>query len=104
MASPSAEARRRPNRSAAARRDQYRRAEGRRIQDLLRAFEALAKHRGCATSRLGVAMHRLLSEDIPGDSVGAGVYGMHEAGQQPMSHSPAMADAWQHCVARSTYH
>ena len=64
MACPAADSSR-PNRSAAARREQYRRADARRIQHLLKGFEAVSSHRGCAPSRLGAALQRLLAEAGP---------------------------------------
>ena len=53
---------RRPNRSAAARRQQAARAEARSTSRMLRAFDALY-HRGCANSRLGAALQRSLAAD-----------------------------------------
>ena len=60
MACRSADAKR-PNRTAAARREQYERAEARRIGHMLKAFVAVSTHRGCENSRLGVALQHLLS-------------------------------------------
>ena len=50
----------RPNRSAEERRAQARRAHGRVVQSLLRSFQELGAHRGCATSKLGAALATLL--------------------------------------------
>ena len=47
---------RRPNRSAAARRAQYLRAEARVTAHLLRAMDALSEHRGVQPSRLAGAL------------------------------------------------
>ncbi|CAK0853854.1 unnamed protein product, partial [Prorocentrum cordatum] len=53
--------RRRPNRSAAARRAQYRRAECRTVERLLAAFAELRGHRGGAPTRLGAALAAALA-------------------------------------------
>ena len=50
----------RPRRSAAERRLQALRAQGRMVQKLLASFEALSSHRGCRTSRLGSALSAAL--------------------------------------------
>ena len=50
----------RPRRTAAERRAQRRRATGRAVQQLLRAFEELTCHRGCMPSRLGRALQAAL--------------------------------------------
>eukprot|EP00969_Alexandrium_andersonii_P084175 3713789-Alexandrium_andersonii.AAC.1 len=59
MADAPARMPRRPNRSAAERRQQYRRAEARALGLLLRQFEAL-DHRGARPTRLGAALHAAL--------------------------------------------
>lgn len=65
--------RRRPNRTAAERRAQARRAEARTIQHLLASFAQL-KHRGCAPTRLGGALERaLVGQPVPPSSDGEAV-------------------------------
>ena len=54
---------RRDDRSAASRREQYRRAEARRVRYLPKGFVEVSNHRGCATSRLGAALQKLLAAD-----------------------------------------
>ena len=54
----------RVNRTAAARRQQYARANAKAIQVLLRNFQAL-QHRGCQTSKLGHALNVALSHNQP---------------------------------------
>ena len=51
----------RPNRPAAARRQQYERAHAKSVQVLLRSFQAL-RHRGCQPTRFGKALRALLEE------------------------------------------
>ena len=58
--------RRRPNRPANARREQYARAHARVAQTLVKDLLAL-NHRGCRRSKLGDVLLRLLSEDSHGD-------------------------------------
>ena len=55
---------RRPRRTAMERRAQVHRAEGRVVQRLLRAFDALDSHRGCKTSRLGAALADTLRPSV----------------------------------------
>eukprot|EP00969_Alexandrium_andersonii_P102918 4541430-Alexandrium_andersonii.AAC.1 len=60
--------RRRPNRTALARREQHGRAHGRAVQLLLREFALIQQHRGGQFSRPGEALRRALSVN-PGPSV-----------------------------------
>ena len=53
------------------RRAQARRAEGRAAPRLLRAFEDLARHRGCAPSRLGAALAQELAAQLGGGGAAA---------------------------------
>ena len=55
----------RPRRSAAERRAQALRAQGRMVQKLLASFEALSSHRGCLPSRLGSALAAALRAPPP---------------------------------------
>ena len=55
-------------RSAAARRSQRVRAQGRVVQSLLRCFDELSSHRGCQPTRLGRALGALLGADAPRQS------------------------------------
>ena len=57
--------RRRPPRSAASRRAQAVRAEGRAVSRLLRAFHELRAHRGCQLTKLASALREALSSDYP---------------------------------------
>lgn len=61
-----AKKRRQPNRPAAARREQYARAQARVAQTLVKSFLAL-NHRGCRRSKIGDVLLRLLTEDSNGD-------------------------------------
>ena len=58
--------RRRPNRPATERREQYARAQARVTQTLVKSFMAL-NHRGCRRSKIGDVLLRLLAEDSNGD-------------------------------------
>ena len=51
----------RPNRTAASRREQYARAEARRVGHLLKGFAKARQHRGGQLSRLGLALQEALS-------------------------------------------
>ena len=51
----------RPNRTAASRREQYARAEARRVGHLLKGFAQVRQHRGGQLSRLGLALQEALS-------------------------------------------
>eukprot|EP00959_Pyramimonas_sp_CCMP1952_P447145 9361942-Pyramimonas_sp.AAC.1 len=57
--------RRRPNRTAAERRAQYARAQGRAAQHLLQALGAVSAHRGQQLSRLGRAVRLALLDGSP---------------------------------------
>ena len=70
----------RPNRSAAARRDQYDRAHARVAQTLIKSFVAL-DHRGCRRTKLGNALLLLLSTQQPADH--GAENSMLYAGSQP---------------------
>ena len=52
--------RRRPNRTAAERREQARRSQARVTQQLLAGFAALVSHRGCRPTQMGMALRRAL--------------------------------------------
>ena len=53
----------RPDRTAASRREQYKRAEARCIQSIMRKFQAL-QHRGCQASKLGAALQQALGQTV----------------------------------------
>ena len=63
---------RRPRRTAAERREQTLRAEGRATQRLLRSFAALDAHRGGRTTVLGASLARLLSSAVGATGAGGG--------------------------------
>jgi len=67
------EAPKRPNRSAAARREQRLRAEARTAQRLMKGFSLLQNHRGCKLSVLGAALQTALKSPAqqPGESAPA---------------------------------
>ncbi len=73
MEAPTAR-RRRPNRSAAARRAQAARAEGRAVQRLLEAFAAIAEHSGQRLARLSAAL-----QEAPGNQAKAAGAGAEAA-------------------------
>ena len=63
----------RPNRTAAARRQQYARAKARTVQSMLRCFQSL-EHRGCDRTKLGAAMYAALR--APDEHAAPGVPGI----------------------------
>ena len=54
----------RPRRSGAARREQALRSQARAVQKLLAAFKELDQHRGCKTSKLGLALESALQQEF----------------------------------------
>lgn len=81
----------RPNRSAAARRDQYDRAHARVAQTLIKGFVAL-DHCGCRRTKLGNALLLLLSTQQPADH--GAENSMLYAGSQPWQYWPQAEAPW----------
>jgi len=74
MTDAATHARSRPNRPAAARTPQYRRAQARSLQVLLRSFKSL-DHKGCQRSQIGAALYEALltgKGSVPDDLTGKG--------------------------------
>eukprot|EP00959_Pyramimonas_sp_CCMP1952_P015004 317861-Pyramimonas_sp.AAC.1 len=80
--------RRRPNRSAAARRAQYLRAEARVTAHLLRALDALSEHRGVQPSRLAGALAAALRPHAAAPAEVHHAAGPWAAGADPWSLPP----------------